>query len=242
MLIFKSFFTLLFIINWFVVFPQQNGVVEYEYIYNPSIGKNPEGEMQVEASDELKQAAEYAKMHKYFLKFNPSESYYYIQEVTRPEFVENSFAFKISKSMMSRGIYYQNLKKRFVLNERESMHTLYLVKDTIKNDWTIQYEKRMMGGFKCYKATKKCKCGKDIVAWFTPEIPLPFGPAGYGGTPGLILEITFYKHTLRMKSIKLQKDYLEIKPPSKGKLISRSELEDLQWQKRLELMQKARRK
>ena len=29
----------------------------------------------------------------------------------------------------------------------------------------------------------------NVVAWFTPEIPIATGPSWYGGLPGLILEI-----------------------------------------------------
>ena len=30
----------------------------------------------------------------------------------------------------------------------------------------------------------------DIVAWYTPQIPVSHGPAEFGGLPGLILELT----------------------------------------------------
>lgn len=43
-------------------------------------------------------------------------------------------------------------------------------------------------GYECRKATAEF-AGRTYTAWFTPEIPLPFGPYKFGGLPGLILKI-----------------------------------------------------
>lgn len=65
-------------------------------------------------------------------------------------------------------------------------------------DWTIVTSvTRDIGGYICYQATAKQKLYsrqghyyyKDIIAWFTPEIPLPFGPSNFNGLPGLVLEL-----------------------------------------------------
>ncbi len=43
-------------------------------------------------------------------------------------------------------------------------------------------------GYECTKAT--CEfAGRSYSAWFTQELPLPFGPYKFGGLPGLILKI-----------------------------------------------------
>jgi len=217
---------------------QQSAIIEYEYLYNPNLGKKNINKTMSRANSIVDKAAEYAKQHKHVLKFNPNESYYYIDTGMEPDDLEDPMAYHFSKMMLGSGIFYQNAKKRYTLNQKESMHKLYLVKDSLQNNWTISYEKKMIGGFKCYKATKKCKCGQDIVAWFTPEIPVPFGPAGYSGTPGLILQLTFFKHTLRMKKIKFLKKPIRINPPDKGEMITRVKLENRQWNKRMELMEK----
>jgi GLPGLI family protein len=65
-----------------------------------------------------------------------------------------------------------------------------------QNAWKIDYSRtKTIDGYKCYYAkykglsSKHNSTSEPIYAWFTPEIPVPYGPAGYGGLPGLILEL-----------------------------------------------------
>ena len=235
----KAILIIVLLINQ-IALPQQNAIVEYEYFNTADPELKPTNQIMQKAFSLNEKAEEYAKQHRYILKFNPNESYYYIDTGMKPDDLEDPMAYHLSKMMIGHGIFYQNTPKRYTLNQKESMHQLYLVKDTIQNDWTISYEKKYIGGYKCYKATKKCKCGKDIVAWFTPEIPVPFGPAGYAGTPGLILQLTFIRHTLRMKNIKFLKKPISITPPDKGELITKVKLENRQWNRRMELMRRSK--
>ena len=233
-------FVFIFFVTVINIYGQQSAIVEYEYLYNPNFDKKPTNQTMQRAISTVDKAAEYAKQHRYILKLNPNESYYYVDTGMKPDDLEDPMAYHLSKMMLGSGIFYQNAPKRYTLNQKESLHQLYLIKDTIQNDWTITYEKKTIGGFKCYKATKKCKCGRDIVAWFTPEIPVPFGPAGYGGVPGLILQLTFFKHTLRMKSIKFLKKPISITPPNKGKPMTKTEFKNFMRKKRLELIMQSR--
>ncbi len=187
----------------------------------------------------MKLAEEYAKQHRYMLKFTQQEALYKVEAGIKPEELLDPSAWRISQWTFGKGIFYQNAAENYMLNQKESFGQLYLVKDTIKKDWTISYEKRMIGGLKCYKAVKKSKTKKgfDIEAWFTPEIPVPFGPGKFSGTPGLILELHYGPHSLTLKKLTYKK-HLKIKKPEEGKLISAGELKDLFFKKKLELYQK----
>lgn len=64
-------------------------------------------------------------------------------------------------------------------------------------NWEMTQETKKINGFVCYKATRMPDPSSlevpdksfPIIAWYTMEIPLPYGPFTYGGLPGLILEI-----------------------------------------------------
>ncbi len=66
--------------------------------------------------------------------------------------------------------------------------TFHFVKEKRKKiDWKLFNETKKIGAFNCQKATATFR-GRDYTAWYTNEIPLPFGPWKLQGLPGLIIE------------------------------------------------------
>ncbi len=55
-------------------------------------------------------------------------------------------------------------------------------------DWWLSNESKNIGKYKCQKAVCK-RYGRTWIAWFTKEIPFPFGPYKFNKLPGLILEV-----------------------------------------------------
>ena len=69
-----------------------------------------------------------------------------------------------------------------------------------------------------------------IEAWYAPKLPFKFGPKGYNGLPGLILEIKQNdKHYVRAIKINWDEETFVIKPAT-GKRITKKEL-DAKFQK-----------
>ena len=76
------------------------------------------------------------------------------------------------------------------LKYRLSMSAFFVYSDSIPSlEWNFSSEEtESIMGYDCRKATTDF-AGRTYTAWFTPEIPLPFGPYKFGGLPGLILKI-----------------------------------------------------
>lgn len=78
----------------------------------------------------------------------------------------------------------------------------------------------------------------NIVAWYTPDIPVSTGPSNYWGLPGLILEVSDGKTTLLCSKVVMNpKEKTEIKKPSKGKKVTQAEYEDTVTKKMEEMRQ-----
>ena len=55
--------------------------------------------------------------------------------------------------------------------------------------WEIVSDTMTVCGQLCQKAVCRFR-GRDYTAWFTPNIPLAYGPWKFGGLPGIILKVT----------------------------------------------------
>ena len=61
-----------------------------------------------------------------------------------------------------------------------------------------------------------------VTAWYTPQIPVNQGPGDYWGLPGLILEVSSGRTTILCSKIEINpKDKVEIKAPTKGKVVTK---------------------
>ncbi|WP_420551220.1 GLPGLI family protein [Tenacibaculum aiptasiae] len=145
-----------------------------------------------------------------------------------------------------KGIYYKNLKDKIKLRQVETRdgEKFRITYPINQYEWTLSKEKKMIDKYLCYKATaiyteynnlKKENVKFYITAWYTPDIPLPFGPAGYDGLPGLILEVKrggFYFFASKINNA--NKKYL-IASPKKGKLITLENYNKKTYQKWLDI-------
>lgn len=68
------------------------------------------------------------------------------------------------------------------------MSLLTYKEPTIKN-WKLVDESKVISTIMCKKAEVTFK-GRNWIAWYAPEIPLPYGPYKFSGLPGLIVKIT----------------------------------------------------
>ncbi|MCT4700049.1 GLPGLI family protein [Tenacibaculum haliotis] len=90
----------------------------------------------------------------------------------------------------------------------------------VPKQWQITQEYKKIGGYVCYKAISK----NNRVVWFTPNIPLSFGPKDLNGLPGLILEVEIGKISIVASEIVFKEiSDKRIKKPTKGMPITEKE-------------------
>lgn len=90
--------------------------------------------------------------------------------------------------------------------------------------WTLLKETKSIGNYTAYKAVaeEKVKTNNgyvsyNITAWYTPDVNIQYGPIGYSGLPGLILEL--HKKNIIYYATRIElnpKKAVTIKKPNKG--------------------------
>lgn len=105
---------------------------------------------------------------------------------------------------------------------QEFMTREFLVESPLENrGWKLDSIRKKIGEYICMKATMNLE-GDMVTAWFTPELPVPAGPAEYHGLPGLILAVEHLDETIFLAtSIDLTPPPAELLvKPGRGKMIS----------------------
>ncbi len=67
--------------------------------------------------------------------------------------------------------------------------SLFTYKEPIIKYWKLIDESKVVSTITCKKAEVRFK-GRNWIAWYAPEIPIPYGPMKFSGLPGLIIKIT----------------------------------------------------
>ena len=217
-------------------------------------GNAPSAEAQKQFEEQLKK--QFQKT--YTLNFTQAESTYkQEEELKAPQPQASGVQIEIMGSG-GHDILYKNIKENCYVNKTEIMSKLFLIKDSIANrNWELTGETKNIGQYTCYKATasktheftditvqdgetKEEKKTRTIVitAWYTPQIPVNNGPSDYDGLPGLILEINEDKLTIVCSEIVLNpQEKIVIEEPTKGKVVSQKEFDEIMDKKQKEMME-----
>ena len=108
--------------------------------------------------------------------------------------------------------------------------------------WRVGTEQAEHLGYTVMKATAQHD-STTVEAWFTPQIPIPGGPASYGGLPGMILVLSLNDGQTQYQATEVALRELEaglIAPPEDGDEVSYEEFEKL-VKERIEEMTRSRR-
>ncbi len=97
----------------------------------------------------------------------------------------------------------------------------YKINEKSEQHWKISDSTKTFGGYQVQKATTQFG-GRNWVAWFSKDIPIPYGPYKFNGLPGLIMELYDRKKDYYFKVIKSEKIQDSYKRVSLENSISRA--------------------
>ena len=153
---------------------------------------------------------------------------------------------------------YTDMNTQVKISQDNSLGKMFLITDTLEEfNWTITEQTKEINGRLCTKAVlgdtnmslehmqgeikdlenvdfEKVMQG-HITAWFSSEIPIPAGPMGYMGLPGLIVQLDMQAMTFTLSDIEAVDDMPQIEPPAKGKQVTGAEFKEIQKKKLKEM-------
>lgn len=203
----------------------------------------------------IQEAMKKASEKKYILLFNKTECLY--EEEKKLDKPENTNGMSISISFSSAKKKYLNVKDKNSITEDEIFGKEFLVVEPlVKPEWKLLDETKKIGEYNCYKAellvpvTEKQQNDyeeflkkeekkpslfkmekpedKVITAWYTPEIPVTFGPDNNWGLPGLILELNDTDNMLLCSKVTLSnKEKTKIKVPNTGEKVNQKKFDEI---------------
>lgn len=194
----------------------------------------------------------------YTMIFNKQEAVY--EEDEALEQPSNGSLF-VSIKMSGGGKKYINTKEKITLEEDEIFGKAFLIEEPlVQLNWQLINESKKIGEYICLKAelvvpvTETQKQAykeflereekkpalfkmeeprdKVVTVWYTPEIPVSFGPNNYWGLPGLILEVNEDNLVILCSKVVLNsKSKLKIKRPNAGDKVSKKQFDAIQKKK-----------
>ena len=121
-------------------------------------------------------------------------------------------------------MYYNSKTNTFLIKDCGSLGDCFIY-DNKLFDWQLTQESKMINNYLVFKATRS---NGNIIAWYTPKIPIGFGPKGEYGLPGLILELEIGNIVFKTTKIILNpKEEIKIKEPKGGKRVSYEEYKEI---------------
>lgn len=218
---------LFFLLVSFNCFSQiSNGKIEYGLHISTFEGLEKTTRMKVAYA----KAMENTPFLNFEMLFNTNESYFSLKDGLG---LDDQGYFYAKLFSGYKGAIYQ--KDEFSYSEIKGEIGNFLIKNDKRKDWILENETKEINGFVCFKATALKTVENSagvfhfpIIAWYCPQIPLSYGPNGYGGLPGLILELQVRNILFGVKKIDLKPDQIIHIPQRKDyKIVTDKEYENL---------------
>ncbi len=116
------------------------------------------------------------------------------------------------------------MKNKKTTEQTEFMTRVFLIEaDMPKDEWKLTGNQKIILDYPCQEAVKQ-EGENEVIAWFTPAIPISSGPSNYGNLPGMVLavETNDGERTITATSIDFKEIAVDkIQQPKKGKKVSK---------------------
>lgn len=160
------------------------------------------------------------------LTFNTNKSYYKTVE-DEEEDMESSNGGMVMRFRTPQNEIYKEFASNRKVEQREFMGKKYVIEGENKQlPWKVSTDMEQVAGYNCMKATLQdsvMQQPRTVVAWFTPDIPVPAGPENFGSLPGMILKVDINDGEVVYTATKIDAKPIKdsaIEAPSKGKKIT----------------------
>ena len=223
----KKLFLLLAFTSIFTYGQIKTGRIEYGLVISDD--KELEKGLMSEYFSDAKKNAIYVS---YSLDFNSTAMIFYKNKKMNGD--NNNTAFSEAFSGVN-GKLYKEKSSDVILNELDDKMLGHLIlKKELNPKWTLLKNTKKIQNYVCYEATAvieiKNSVGvfkRNVVAWYCPKIPVSYGPKGYSGLPGLILELQEKNIIFGAKKITLNPANVIIVKPTKYKTVTEIEYQKM---------------
>jgi len=171
------------------------------------------------------------KQVNFYLKFKDNQSVFKAENVLE---IQNDISYGLVLGPEGSGMYYTNIESKENITKLNAYGELFLIKNAPLK-WKLINETKKIGEYICYKATTtKITNGRNgeikypVIAWYAPIIPVHFGPLGFYGLPGLIINLEVYGVNYYVTEIKLNPiKKIKIKKPTQGNEVTKKEFDEI---------------
>ncbi|MBO9693826.1 GLPGLI family protein [Chryseobacterium sp.] len=156
------------------------------------------------------------------------ENYYL--DVTKDNVAYYNRMYFINDSLGLRGFKDYKLTSFLIKKKNSSIYqqyeyigdvNFYKISEEVRQQWTIRDSIKVSNNLRLQKATTQFG-GRNWIAWFSKDIPMPYGPYKFNGLPGLIMELYDIKKNYYFTIIKSEKIADDYQSLSLYNFISRS--------------------
>lgn len=220
----NAFIIILFCCSFSSLYSQIQGKIEY------TISINTANKKEIPKTDKNEQAIEIVKNARdvvAYLNFTEKESLFEVEKAMASDAEKGINLTRIFAGKDN--VFYYNIVTNERLSQNDFMGELFLIsKQPI--EWEVKQESKQIGNYTCFKAIKRDTIAnnKKIIAWFTPQIPISFGPKEFNGLPGLILEVNHSMVNFKATRIEINPKKLEkFNKPTKGKRLTEEKFKQI---------------